>query len=256
MISNVEPWLSIVIPAYNEKDRLPNTISTIASHMAGQPFSWEIVVADDGSEDGTADMVKALTSQVPFLRLLRLEHRGKGYAVRQGVLAARGQRILFTDADLSTPIEEVHKLLAAIEYGAAVAIGSRQLAGAKRLSEPLHRHVMGRIFNYLVRLMAVPGIQDTQCGFKAFRGDAAHHIFAKVRLYGDDAPLVRGSRVTGFDVEVLFIARKLGYRIVEVPVVWRYDRRSKVQPLADSYRMFMDVLRVRANYIMGKYDLS
>lgn len=255
-MTNHKPWLSVVIPAYNEEERLPSTLEAIAAHLQTQSFPWEVLVADDGSEDGTAEAVKAMMPAVPNLRLLRLEHRGKGFAVREGILKARGEIVLFTDADLSTPIEELHKLLAAIEAGAAVAIGSRQIAGARRLAEPLHRHLMGRVFNYLVQALAVPGIQDTQCGFKAFRASAAHDIFTRLRLYAQDAPVVRGSRVTGFDVEVLFVARKLGYTVAEVPVTWRHDRRSKVNPMVDAYRMFLDVLRVRANYIMGRYDLS
>ncbi len=250
-----DPFLSVVIPAYNEEERLPATLEAVAAYLAGQGFSWEILVADDGSEDGTPQVVEAAMGRVPNLSLLRLEHRGKGFAVRQGVLKAAGTVVLFTDADLSTPIQELHKLLAALEAGADVAVGSRQVPGAQRHFEPLHRHIMGRAFNYLVQLLAVPGIQDTQCGFKAFRGTAARHIFGRLRLYGDDAPVVQGSRVTGFDVEVLFLAQKLGYRIAEVPVVWRHDRRSKVDPLRDSYRMFLDVVAVRLNYIMGRYDL-
>jgi glycosyltransferase involved in cell wall biosynthesis len=251
-----DPWLSVVVPAYNEEERLPATLEAIASYLASQPFSWEILVVDDGSEDRTAEVACAAMARVPQISLLRLEHRGKGFAVRQGMLKARGEIVLFTDADLSTPIGEIHKLLAALEEGADVAIGSRQVSGAQRHLEPLHRHLMGRVFNYLVRVLAVPGIQDTQCGFKAFRCAAAQNIFSRLRLYADDAPVVRGSRVTGFDVEVLFLARKLGYTVAEVPVLWRHDRRSKVDPLRDSYRMFLDVVRVRLNYIMGRYDLK
>ena len=168
------------------------------------------------------------------------------------MLAATGRHVLFTDADLSTPITYATKLTEALERGADVAIGSREGIGATRVGEPAYRHIMGRVFNAVVRLLAVPGINDTQCGFKAFRHEAAQNIFSRTLLHAGQGP-VHGPRVTGFDVEVLFIARQVGYTVVEVPVYWEHVAGSKVQPLPDSFRMFADVLRVRWNALRGRY---
>jgi len=247
------PYLSIVVPAYNEERRLPGTLKAILEYLARQSYPAEVIVVDDGSEDRTAAVVEALMPDHPELRLIRNDHRGKGYTVRTGMLAAQGQYVLFSDADLATPIVEVEKLLGYLEQGYDVAIGSREGLGAVRYHEPWYRHFMGRVFNLLVRLLAVSGFQDTQCGFKAFRGPVAHDLFNQVQLYGAKAGLVKGGAVTGFDVEVLFLAQKLGYRIREVPVQWFYGENTKVNPLRDSIRMFKDVLQVRLNDWMGKY---
>ncbi len=246
------PYLSVVIPAYNEATRLPSTLRAVAMYLDAQSFPAEIIVVDDGSVDQTAEL--ALRS-LPAGRIcvLREAHRGKGAAVRAGMLAARGERVLFTDADLAVPIEETGQLLALMEAGCAVVIGSREGTGASREGEPVFRHVMGRVFNRLVRIIAVPGIDDTQCGFKLFRADAVAAIVPRLRLYGSDAPEVHGARVTGFDVEVLVIARRQGYRIGEAPVRWRYGTQSKVRPLADTFWNLRDVLRVRVNDWRGYY---
>lgn len=246
------PYLSVVIPAYNEASRLPGTLRAVAAYLDAQPFPSEVIVVDDGSTDGTA----AVASQsLPDRRvhILRERHRGKGAAVRAGMLAARGARVLFTDADLAVPIEETGRLLALLDAGYAVVIGSREGAGATREGEPAFRHVMGRVFNRLVRILAVPGIDDTQCGFKLFRADAVAAILPRLRLYGGDAPEVHGARVTGFDVEVLVIARRQGFRIREAPVRWRYGAQSKVRPLADTFWNLRDILRVRLNDWRGCY---
>ena len=246
------PYLSVVIPAYNEATRLPSTLRAVAVYLDAQSFPAEIIVVDDGSADQTAEIA---SHALPEGRIcvLREAHRGKGAAVRAGMLAARGERVLFTDADLAVPIEETGHLLALIDAGCAVAIGSREGAGASREGEPAFRHVMGRVFNRLVRMIAVPGIDDTQCGFKLFRADAVAAIVPRLRLYGSDAPEVHGARVTGFDVEVLVIARRQGYRIGEAPVRWRYGAQSKVRPLADTFWKLRDVLRVRVNDWRGYY---
>jgi len=211
------------------------------------------LIVDDGSSDGTARVVETLALEYPNLRLIKNDHRGKGYTVRAGMLAARGHIVLFSDADLSTPIEEIEKLLPWFERGYDIVIGSREGAGAQRIKEPFYRHIMGRVFNRVVRLLTVRGIEDTQCGFKAFRDQVAQDVFSRMRLYGANAKKISGGMVTAFDVEVLFIGHKMGYRIQEVPVQWRYGTETKVNPLKDSYRNFRDVLLVRWNDMRGLY---
>jgi dolichyl-phosphate beta-glucosyltransferase len=246
------PSLSIVIPAYNEAERLPGTLASILSYLDQQPYDAEVIVVDDGSTDGTARIAE---QTLPRARgfVLWEQHRGKGATVRAGMLAARGERILFMDADLAVPITETGRLLASLDQDYGVVIASREGAGATREGEPAFRHVMGRVFNRLVRALAVPGIDDTQCGFKLFRADAVRAIVPRLRLYGPDAPEVSGARVTGFDVEVLMIARRQGFRIREEPVRWRYGVDSKVRPLADTIWNLRDVLRVCVNDWRGYY---
>lgn len=249
-----EPYLSVVIPAYNEERRLPKTLERVLAYLKALDQPGEVVVVDDGSTDQTVAVVSELAAHQSRVRLLAEPHRGKGAAVRAGMLAARGAIVLFSDADLATPIGEAARLCAAIDQGFDVAIGSREGAGARRYGEPAFRHIMGRVFNYVVRLLAVGGINDTQCGFKAFRREAAHAICRRLSLYGPDAPVVQGAMVTAFDVEVIFLARRLGLRLVEVPIEWHYGRESKVDPLRDSWRNFRDVVRVRLNAWRGRYE--
>jgi glycosyltransferase involved in cell wall biosynthesis len=244
-----QPFLSIVIPAYNEAQRLPQTLARIQAYLAQQHYAAEVLVVDDGSEDDTA----ALAEHSAGVQVLRCSHRGKGFAVRAGALAARGTYILLCDADLATPIEEWQKLHPYFEQGYDVVIGSREGLGAMRLGEPWYRHIMGRVFNLLVRSIALKGIQDTQCGFKALRGKVAHDLFQRVRIYGEHARPVRGAAVTAYDVELLFLARRCGYRIAEVPVTWHYGAETKVDPLRDSLRNLRDVLKVRLNDWRGVY---
>jgi glycosyltransferase involved in cell wall biosynthesis len=247
------PALSVVVPAYNEELRLPDTLQQIFAYLDRQPFAAEVIVADDGSDDSTAAIVEQATERYPGLSLLGLDHRGKGFAVRAGALAARGDYVLLCDADLAVPIEQWERLRDALERGNDVAIGSREGMGARREGEPWYRHVMGRVFNLIVRVVAVGGIQDTQCGFKALRREVASDLFRRVRIYGENAPPVRGAAVTAFDVELLYLARRRGYRIAEVPVPWRYGTETKVNPLRDSWRNLMDVLAVRWYALRGTY---
>jgi glycosyltransferase involved in cell wall biosynthesis len=250
----VQPFLSIVIPAYNEERRLPGSLEKVLAFLQTRDYPAEVIVVDDGSTDNTVGIVEGFMARYPFVSIIKNDHRGKGYAVRTGMLAAQGTYVLFSDADLATPIDEVDKLLAFLEDGYDIAIGSREGLGAQRINEPGYRHLMGRIFNLLVRLVAVGGFQDTQCGFKCFRHEAAQDLFQRVQLYGAEAGLAKGGMVTGFDVEVLFLALKRGYKVKEVPVQWHYGANTKVSPLLDSARMFMDVLRVRLNHWRGKYS--
>jgi glycosyltransferase involved in cell wall biosynthesis len=247
------PALSVVVPAYNEEMRLPNTLARIFAYLDQQPYRSEVIVADDGSTDGTAGLAERLAAARANLRLLRLDHRGKGFTVRAGALAARGEYVLLCDADLAVPIEEWERLRSFLAGGYDVAIGSREGLGARREGEPWYRHVMGRVFNLIVRVVAVGGIQDTQCGFKALRREVAHDLFGRVRIYGENAPRVQGAAVTAYDVELLYLARRRGYRIAEVPVPWRYGTETKVSPLRDSWRNLLDVLRVRWYALRGMY---
>jgi len=252
----MEPYLSVVVPAYNEEKRLPGTLARICAYLGQQPYLAEVLVVDDGSADGTVAAARAALSAPPTnltCRVIENDHRGKGYTVRTGMLAAAGRFILFSDADLATPIEEVGRFLPYLENNYDVVIGSREGLGAQRLAEPWYRHFMGRVFNLLVRIIAGTHYQDTQCGFKAFRKEVAHDLFGRLRLYGADAKVLTGSAVTAFDVEVLFLAGRRGYRVQEVPVSWHFGENTKVNPLRDSIRNFQDVVRVRLNAWRGVY---
>lgn len=250
-------FLSLVIPTWNEQDGLPDTLQTIVKYLGKQEYSAEVIVVDDGSTDATVDVARAFIAQhtgEPTVRLIENDHLGKGYAVRTGMLAAQAKYIMFTDADLATPISEMGKMIGALEAGADIAIGTREGIGAQRFDEPLVRHWMGRVFNVLVRLISGLSFQDTQAGFKGFRRDVAHDIFRRVQLYGEDAKPAKGSAVTAFDVEVLYLAQHLGYRTEEIPVKWTYGKERRHHPLANSPRMLRDVIRVRQMSRKGFYD--
>jgi dolichyl-phosphate beta-glucosyltransferase len=236
--------LSIVIPAYHEARRILPTLDKIRRYLASQAYQSEVIVVVDGGHDGTFQLVDRLRSSWPALRVLdNGTNRGKGYSVRRGMLEGTGRFLLFSDADLSTPIEEVERVVGALESGADVAIGSRALeASDVRVSQVWWRQAMGRTFNQVVRLMAVSGIGDTQCGFKCFGREAGRRIFDRQRTTG-----------FAFDVELIWIARKLGYRVVEVPVTWVNDVASSVHPVADSIRILVDLVKVRVGDLRGHY---
>jgi glycosyltransferase involved in cell wall biosynthesis len=238
----IDPLLTIVIPAYNEESRLPATLTRVseALELRGEPY--EVLVVVNGSTDRTADVVKEASARDGNVRLIVTPLRGKGRAVKIGIVEARGDRIVFADADLSTPIEEVIALADRLDERHQVVIASREGSGARRVGEPYVRHLMGRVFNLLVQVLAVRGIQDTQCGFKAFTRQCAQDVFRRQRIVG-----------FGFDVEVLYLARRLGYGIKEVPVTWEYAASSRVDPVKDTIRMFRDVLAVRWNDLRGQY---
>ena len=236
MEAAASPELSIVIPCYNEEQRLPRTIEQIERYMAGNGLSHELILVDDGSTDGTRKIMDAVAEHNAAVRVEALpQNRGKGRALADGVAAARGAEILVTDADLSTPIDELDKLRAELRKGAGVAIASRALRGSRvEVSQPVYRVLMGKAFNLLVQAVLLPGIWDTQCGFKLFRADVAHDAFAKLTTDG-----------FGYDPEVLYLAKKRGVRIAEVPVVWRNSAPTKVSPIKSSLDMFRHVLRIR-----------
>jgi dolichyl-phosphate beta-glucosyltransferase len=235
--------VSIIIPAFNEEKRLGDTLERILCYLKGKGHSYEIIVVDDGSGDGTVTVAERFSQR--GVRILRNDrNRGKGFTVRHGMLQSSKELVLFSDADLSTPIEEVEKLAAPILAGKAqVAIGSRAVAGAQiEISQPLYRVAMGKMFNLFVRLVALGGIHDTQCGFKLFTRRAAQEVFRRQRLSG-----------FGFDVEILAIARRLGFSIAEVPVRWINSEETKVDALRDSARMLFDLFNVRWNDFRGLY---
>ena len=236
------PFLSIIIPAYNEEHRLPGSLKRILAFLASQPLESEILVVENGSTDHTAEVAEAFGQQHPNLRVLREQARGKGLAVRRGMLAAAGEYRFICDVDLSTPIEQVMRFLPPLLPDAAIAIASREAPGAARFSEPAYRHWIGRGFNVLVRLLAVPGLHDTQCGFKCFRADAAEELFRLQVLDG-----------WTFDVEVLFLARRKGYPIVEVPIAWTHVPGSRVRLVRDSLAMLTDLVRIRWYATRGRY---
>ena len=252
------PALSLVIPAYDEVERLPSTLRAVDAWAGGwSGGSVEVVVVDDGSSDGTAEAAEAWAStaqHVAGASVLRARHRGKGAAVAWGMRQATGAVRLYMDADLAVPLEYVEAVVRAVTSGADVAIGSRELDGAVRSGEPAYRHLMGRVYNRLVGVLAVRGIPDTQCGFKGFTAEATGSVFDRVRLYPPDAQVVTKSRVTGFDIELLAIAQRLRLRVVQIPVAWRHVERSKVRPLADAIKMLWDALQVRLNLTLGRYD--
>lgn len=245
--------MSVVIPAYNEATRLPLTITKVTEYLSAQAYSYEVIVVNDGSTDSTGEVICILSERCPHLRLVNTEHRGKAYALLRGMTAAQGQVVLFTDADLSAPIEQASLLLAAVAQGYDVAIGSREAPGCRRYNEPAYRHVMGRVYNLAVRRISGCQFRDTQCGFKLFTQRSARDITSRLRLYADDAPVISGPMVTGLDVEMLVIARRQKYRVREVGVEWWYSPGSKVRPIMDSYRMLKDLIRIRLNDLQGRY---
>jgi glycosyltransferase involved in cell wall biosynthesis len=238
---------SIVIPAYNEGERLGATLEKVLGYVRLQGWTpeAEVIVVNDGSRDNTAELVRSVAAKDSMVRLVENPgNRGKGYAVRNGMLNARGEVIVFSDADLSSPIEEMPKLLAALAAGADIAIGSRWLrAELQTQRQSLHRQLFGRIFNLLNRLILGLRFKDTQCGFKAFTRRAAQTIL----------PLQRIER-WGFDPEILFLARKFGFRAEEVPVCWGHSGGTRIHPLIDGARMFQEMLRIRWYDLTGKYE--
>ena len=236
------PFLSVVIPAYNEGRRILPTLQRVTEYLKTQAYTWTVLVVDDGSTDGTARVVEEFVSTHPTTSLLSMPHAGKGWAVRTGMLYATGEHRFLCDADLSMPIEQLDRFLPPQLTDFDIAVGSREAPGARRFNEPYLRHFQGRMFNLYVRLLAVPGVNDTQCGFKCFRDEVAQELFSLQRFPG-----------WSFDVEVLFLAQRLGLRIAEVPIDWHHHRDSRGHRLRDGIDMGWDALRLRWNAWRGKY---
>lgn len=247
--SESHPLLTIVIPAYNEELRLPESLDQIAEFLRAQAYEAEVVVVENGSTDDTSGVVARFQSEGmragdPFEVRLLHSTPGKGAAVKVGMLAGRGDFLFICDADLSMPIEEVAKFLPPQFKNSRydIAIASREIPGSARYDEPGYRHLMGRVFNLIVRVLAVPGIEDTQCGFKCFTQEAAQAIFPKQTIDG-----------WGFDIEVLYLGRRLGFDLVEVPINWYYKANSRISPIRDSINMVLEVLKIRRNGRRGLY---
>lgn len=236
-------FLSIIIPVYNEERRLPATLEQVFSFLQDQPYSAEVLVVENGSQDKTLAIATEFARAHPQLRVLQSKRKGKGIAVQQGMLAARGEYRFMCDADFSMPVSEINRFLPPVLTGADIAIASREAPGAVRYNEPHYRHMVGRMFNGLIRLIALPGLHDTQCGFKCFRAEAARELFGQQTISG-----------WSFDVEVLFIARQRGYRIVELPIPWYFNPESKISVLRDAARMAVDLFAIRLNALRGMYN--
>ncbi len=240
------PDLSVIIPAYNEESRIVPTVQDIVGYCRGGRRAFEVILVDDGSRDGTTAVARVLSEEFPELRVIRLAaNRGKGYAVRTGVVNAIGRLVLFADADGATPIAEVERLESAIDSGVDVAVGSRALRGTGvQVHAKLYRHLIGRTFHLLVEWLADGGVKDTQCGFKLFRSAVAQDLFSRMRMNG-----------FSFDVEVLVMARRRGYRVAEIPVNWTHRPGSKVRLTLDSLQMAADLVRIRAHCLRGDYEV-
>jgi dolichyl-phosphate beta-glucosyltransferase len=238
------PLLSIIIPAHNEENRLPRSLEQVFAFLAEQSYQAEVLVIENGSQDRTLEIAQGFTSRFKTLRVIHEAGRGKGLAVRRGMLEAQGEYRFMCDADLSMPIEEVNKFLPPKLSGFDIAIGSREVSGAVRYNEPFYRHFGGRFINYLIRVLILPQLQDTQCGFKCFRAEVAEDLFGRQLLNG-----------WSFDVEVLYLAERAGYKIAEIPVNWYYRTESKVSALPDAMRMISDIFQMRTNMRRGLYNL-
>jgi glycosyltransferase involved in cell wall biosynthesis len=245
--------LSIIIPAYNELDNLNKGVLDGADeYLKTKKYDWEVIVVDDGSTDGTAAELSGWIKSHPGWNLVRNPHQGKAASVKTGIVRSKGDYVLFTDFDQATPLSEVEKLIPFIKKGYHIAIGSREVKGSERLNEPWYRHLMGKVFNFAVQTIAISGIHDTQCGFKLFTNQAAKDLFNSLVVYGNG---VEKQAFTGaFDVELLYIAQKRGYRIAEVPVSWRHIKTNRVNPVRDSVRMFLDIVKIRLVALSGGYS--
>ena len=237
------PFLSLIIPAHNEAKRLPASLDAVHNYLSSLPFETEVIVVENSSSDATAEIVRDWMKTMPQLRLISLAQPGKGNAIRAGMLAAQGAYRFMADADFSMPVEEIGKFLPDSSPLDPVGIASREAPGSKRIGEPFYRHLIGRVYNLLVRLLVLPGLQDTQCGFKCFSAEAAEAIFPLQKLEG-----------WSFDVEVLTIARQLGFEITEVPITWHYQPGSRMRVIRDSLQMAKDLLTIRQNKKKGLYD--
>ena len=238
----MNPFLSIVIPAHNEQNRLPDTLEQILHFLQQQSFTSEVIVVENGSTDRTHEVAQEFTGHHKNMRVIRSE-QGKGAAVRRGMLEAIGDYRFMCDADLSMPVEEIAKFIPPVLEDFDIAIASREAKGAVRYNEPSYRHLGGRGINFIIQALILPGLNDTQCGFKSFRAEVAKDIFSRQTLHG-----------WSFDIELLYIARCHGYRIQEVPIHWHHFSDSKVSALRDAVHMIQDIFRIHANAWRGMYS--
>jgi len=237
-----KPFLSLILPAHNEARRLAACLNQVKAFVNAQSYQSEVLLVENASTDDTLNLAKSFLETFPQLKIIKLEQAGKGNAIRTGMLQAEGQYRFIADVDFSMPIEEINKFLPPLLENPQLAIASREKPGSKRIGEPFYRHLIGRAFNFLVRLLVLPGIQDSQCGFKCFSAEVAEAIFPKQTLDG-----------WSFDVELLCIAREMGFEIREVPITWTYQKGSRMNVLSQSWRMFKDLLLIRSNKRKGMY---
>ncbi|MFL2756425.1 MAG: glycosyltransferase [Dehalococcoidia bacterium] len=243
-------YLSIVIPTYNESDKIIDTLNSLSNHLFDKSFNSEIIVSDDGSSDNTCDQVSEWINQLDnksdvSVFLIKSSHEGKGSAVKRGILKATGSYRMMFDADLAMPPRYIDGFIDSVEKGYDIVIGSREIKGSQRFDEPYFRHLMGRVFNYYIRLFLVKGYQDTQCGYKCFTQDAVEKLFSKQVING-----------WGFDVEILFLAGKYGFNVSELPINWYHRNQSKVKPFKSSFEMIKDTLGVKIRYVLGFYQIK
>tara|TARA_Y100001936_G_scaffold253388_1_gene317683 strand:+ start:750 stop:1484 length:735 start_codon:yes stop_codon:yes gene_type:complete len=243
-LNSIESFcLSIIIPVYNEQNRISKTLTNLTKYLDDQDYSWEIVVANDGSEDNTAEQIKPYLKDIR-IKLINLPHNGKGSAIQTGMLSAKGNIRLMCDADMAMPVKHISDFIYEInEKKQDIVIGSRQISGSRRFNESPFRHLMGRIYNRWIRIFLISDYHDTQCGFKAFTASAADKIFPLQQLNG-----------FGFDVEILVIAGLKKYKSKELPIEWHHDQESKVNPLLDSISMFIDTIKIKLAFYRGKYN--
>ena len=238
------PYLSIIVPAYNEENRLPYAMRHIQDFLENEVYDAELIIVENGSSDKTATIAMEFAETHANVKAISLNEAGKGRAVKAGMLMAMGDYRFFCDSDLSMPITELPRFLpSSDDEDVEIVIASREIEGAKRFNEPDYRHIGGRLVNLLIRMLAIPKIQDTQCGFKLFRAEIADDIFAKQTVMG-----------FGFDIELLFIALKRGYTIKELGIPWYYQDESKVSPFKDTIKMFLEILQIRFNDLKGAYE--
>jgi dolichyl-phosphate beta-glucosyltransferase len=235
-------FLSVIIPAHNEENRLPDTLEQVQRFLEGQPFTSEIVIVENGSTDKTLEVAQEFAQRHANVRVMQSE-RGKGAAVKRGMLEAKGEYRFMCDADLSMPVEEITNFIPPALEDVDIAIASREAKGAVRYNEPYYRHLGGRVVNFIIKLFILPGLNDTQCGFKCFRADVAEKLFSGQTLEG-----------WSFDIELLYLARRHGFSIHEIPIHWYHDMETKVRALPDAIRMVRDIFRIHANARRGIYD--
>jgi len=234
-----------VIPAHNEESRLPRTLRQVFAFLEEQAYSSEVLVVENASTDRTLEIAREFEAGHPALRVFHEDKRGKGFAVRRGILEAQGRFRFICDADLSMPIQEVNNFLPPLQNGFDIAIASREAPGAIRYNEPAYRHWGGRAVNLAIRLLILPGLNDTQCGFKCFRGEVAEMLFRQQTLHG-----------WSFDIEILYLARRHGNRLIEIPIDWYYESESKVNAVSDAIHMIGDIFRIHLNALQGQYDFK